>query len=117
MNTVIIKIGTESLANFETSEKVNKLVRDIVEIMKHTQYRVLLVSSGAVGFGRKIRPDIEDKHVLAGIGWNKLLEAYAKKFTELEVTVSGILATHADIEDYESSQNRLIETVNAHWSY
>jgi glutamate 5-kinase len=42
---IIVKIGTESLENFETSEKVNRMVRDISVLIKEYKERVLLVSS------------------------------------------------------------------------
>jgi glutamate 5-kinase len=42
---IIVKIGTESLENFETSEKVDRMVRDISVLIKEYKERVLLVSS------------------------------------------------------------------------
>jgi glutamate 5-kinase len=42
---IIVKIGTESLENFETSEKVNRMVRDISALIQKYKERILLVSS------------------------------------------------------------------------
>ena len=42
---IIVKIGTESLENFETSEKVNRMVRDISTLIQEYKERILLVSS------------------------------------------------------------------------
>ena len=42
---IIVKIGTESLENFETSEKVNRMVRDISTLTQKYKERILLVSS------------------------------------------------------------------------
>lgn len=50
--TIVVKIGTESLEDFEYSHKVNKLIGDITQSIRDG-IRVILVSSGAVGFGRK----------------------------------------------------------------
>ncbi len=50
--TIIVKIGTESLEDFENSEKVNKLISDIMKNIRNGIH-VILVTSGAVGFGRK----------------------------------------------------------------
>ncbi len=51
--TIIVKVGTESLANFHTSEKVKKMIADIAQLMKQ-KISVILISSGAVGCGREI---------------------------------------------------------------
>jgi glutamate 5-kinase len=51
-DTIVVKIGTESLMDFEQSEKVQKLVDTIISQTKQG-IRILLVTSGAVGFGRK----------------------------------------------------------------
>jgi len=44
---IIIKIGTESLADFNTSEKVRKMVSDIARLIQE-KIHVVLISSGAV---------------------------------------------------------------------
>lgn len=51
--TIIVKVGTESLANFHTSEKVEKMITDIAKLMKQ-KISVILISSGAVGCGKEI---------------------------------------------------------------
>ncbi len=115
--TTIVKIGTESLKHFETSQKVNTLVRDIAELIQTYKENVLLVTSGAVAFGRNNLPHIPDKHILATSGWTDLLSAYKKKFDDLGIHTGGILATHADIEDHEEKRKHLITLVNAMWQY
>ena len=42
--TIVVKIGTESLENFETSQKVDKLVSDITQSIRDG-VRVILVTS------------------------------------------------------------------------
>lgn len=113
--TTIVKIGTESLDHFETSPKVNTLVRDIAELITSYKEQVLIVTSGAVGFGRKLRPEISDKHILASIGTAKLFSAYAQKFLDHNITIGTILATHSDIEDIEHRRIRLKETIQGLW--
>lgn len=76
----------------------------------------MLVTSGAVQFGREIRPDITDKHVLAGIGWGPLTEAYRKKFSEWRIPIATYLATHADIEDDSHRANRFRKTIESSWT-
>jgi glutamate 5-kinase len=53
--TIIVKVGTESLANFHTSKKVEKMIADIARLIQE-QIFVVLVSSGAVGCGRDLLP-------------------------------------------------------------
>lgn len=51
MNTrIVVKIGTESLNDFHTSIKIDKLVQAIRKRISTTD--ILLVTSGAVQFGR-----------------------------------------------------------------
>lgn len=64
MKTTIVKIGTESLTNFESSIKVQNMVEDISRLVKQ-KTKVLLVTSGAVAEGRRIRSDITDKSILS----------------------------------------------------
>lgn len=112
--SIIVKIGSESLKDFNESMKVHKLVQEIAEkIRKGT--RILLVTSGAVQFGRDIRPDVTDKHVLAGIGWGPLTESYRKKFSQRRIPIATYLATHADIEDDSSRANRFRKTIENSW--
>jgi len=49
--------------------------------------------------------------VLASLGWGPLLEGYSRKFREENIMVGGILATHADIEDFVDRRERMIETI------
>lgn len=115
--TTIVKIGSESLMHFEVLPKVNALVRDISELIQKYNENVLLVTSGAVYFGRKVAPQITDKHILAAIGTSPLFAAYDKKFQDCGVTTGTILATHSDIEDNPHRRNRLRETISEMWNY
>jgi glutamate 5-kinase len=114
METIIVKIGSESLKNFGTSEKVNSLVKDISRRIQDKS-RILLVSSGAVQFGREYSEQIENKQVLAAIGWPRLIQAYANKFIQKNIGVASFLVTHADIEDYQDRAKTFIETIQATW--
>lgn len=107
--TIIVKIGTESLVNFNQSEKVEKMVQDIAYLMQH-RIHVVLVTSWAVGFGRNVIPKEKNKQVLASVGQPILMNQYAEKFGKYGIAVGQILATHASVEqlvDHEK-QFRLI---------
>ena len=112
--TTIVKIGSESLRDFEHSVKVDKLVREIAEKI-HVGTNILLVTSWAVQFGRITHSWIHDKHVLAWIGWWPLTEAYRLKFSRHNIPTATYLATHADIEDDTSRADRFRKTIEDSW--
>ena len=113
---IVVKIGTESLENFETSEKVNRMIRDIGLLIQKYKEEIILVSSWAVWAWRKKRPDIEDKKVLAQIGWTELMSGYDRKFATHGISVWWLLLTHADITDFKERKNTLIDTVKRDWN-
>lgn len=80
---IVVKIGTESLVDFENSEKISVLVHSIAKKIQQG-ISIVLVTSGAVQFGREFlgveKNDHEDKAILASIGNPQLFTAYQKKF-------------------------------------
>lgn len=114
--TIVVKIGTESLENFEVSTKVNQLINDITKAIRNGVH-VILVTSGAVGFGRKTlgveKHTKEHKPSLAAIGWDVLMSAYRQKFSENGIHVAGFLVTHADIADRSERRAMIQESILA----
>lgn len=107
--TIIVKIGTESLSDFHTSEKVSKMVEDIARLIRQ-KIQVVLVSSGAVWCGKeKIDPNT-DKQVLAAIGQPLLMARYAEKFHQHDITTAQILPSHALLE-IEEHQKTFLQTL------
>lgn len=114
---LIVKIGSESLENFNTSQKIDALVRDIRLHFQSTD--ILLVTSWAVQFGREVlwvkkAPD-ENKQVLAAVGWHHLMKAYSDRFDQVWIPVAWFLATHADIEDNIVRANTFKRTIEDAW--
>lgn len=114
METIIVKIWSESLKNFENSKKILNLIKDISKKIKEWNH-VLLVTSGAVQFWREYSNQLENKQVLAAIGWPHLINAYTNKFLQEGIGVASFLVTHADIEDYQERAQTFIETIQATW--
>jgi glutamate 5-kinase len=107
---IIVKIGTESLTNFHTSEKVTKMVADIARLIRE-KISVVLVSSGAVWCGREIMPYVTSKQALASFGQHELMNRYAKKFKRYKIKVGQVLPTHASVEEIASHRTQFIMTV------
>lgn len=109
--TIIVKVGTESLTHFHTSEKVANMVRDITRLIQK-KIRVILISSGAVGCGREIVGNKVSKQVLASIGQPILMGRYADMFQKHQVITAQVLPTHATLEDITDHREQFVRTVN-----
>ena len=100
---VVVKIGTDSVIG-----NVEKITRDIVSA-KAQGIDVILVSSGAVGMGRKIYHNFGvnsvEKQVLASIGQSVLMGEYRAEFEKLGHYVSQILITKNDTERSQERAN------------
>lgn len=125
-NRIVVKIGTESLFQWEGGvfggEKMEKACSDISHILHKTSDHVALVSSWAVGFGRLLHTkelnvdDLVKKQYLASLGQQALIAEYAWYFSKTQVTVGGIVVTHADIEDSEDCANALRNVLECYFS-
>lgn len=106
---VVIKIGSSVLKgksgiSISTIRRIAKEVRELLSKGKE----VILVSSGAILFGRHIfgikkgNLSLKDKQALAAIGQVFLMEAYKNAFKKYKIKVAQILLTHADFENVKS---------------
>lgn len=59
--------------------------------------------------------EVENRQVLAALGWHHLLAAYSTKFRPHGISIAGFLVTHADIEDREERAQTFIDTIHATW--
>ena len=99
---IVIKVGSSSLIHKETNKlnlrKLEVLVRELSDL--HNQGKdVVLVSSGAIGVGRKAlglneRPkELAQKQACASVGQGMLMMIYQKLFAEYNQTIAQILIT------------------------
>lgn len=108
---VIVKIGTSSIINNNLPEEnIEKLVNDIVNLKKEG-YDVLLVSSGAVGFGKQILLSNQHetnpnqlKKIQSSIGQSILIHEYNKAFQKHNITCSQVLITKSDLKNPAQSK-------------
>ncbi|MFZ1080835.1 MAG: glutamate 5-kinase [Candidatus Kryptoniota bacterium] len=103
-NTIVIKIGTNLLAEKErgiNAERINEIAKS-VSYLRSLGKNVAIVSSGAIGAGvaaMKIseRPKtIPEKQATAAIGQPLLMEAYENAFRGQHLPIAQILLTKDD---------------------
>ncbi len=99
---IVVKVGSSSLVHEATGEidfvKVERLVRLLCDLRNQGK-DVILVTSGAIGVGRKVlglttRPDnLPLKQACASVGQSALMMFYQKLFNEYNQVISQILVT------------------------
>lgn len=104
--TLVVKIGTSSLTQPETGDLALSTIASLVETLcrlRRQGYRVVLVSSGAVGvgctrLGLTERPrTISLKQAVAAVGQGRLIRVYDDLFTALQQPIAQILLTRSDL--------------------
>jgi glutamate 5-kinase len=112
--TIVIKIGTSSLTKPETGDLNLSAIARLVEVvvqLRRQSYRVLLVSSGAVGvgctrLGMTERPQkIALKQAVAAVGQGRLIRIYDDFFASLHQPVAQVLLTRADLMQRRNYRN------------
>lgn len=111
---IVVKVGSSSLVHEATGEldlyKLEQLVRLLCDL-KNQGKDVILVSSGAIGVGRKAlglskRPDsLPLKQACASVGQAALMMIYQKLFNEYNQLSSQILMTKHTIIRNQSRMN------------
>jgi glutamate 5-kinase len=104
---IVVKVGSALLVDADSS-RVNRawlvtLVEDLVRLRKRGQ-QVVLVSSGAIGLGRRQLKlargalKLEESQAAAAVGQIRLAHAYKELLEEKDVTVAQVLLTLEDSE-------------------
>jgi glutamate 5-kinase len=110
---IVIKIGTSSLTRPDGKlalATIATLIETIADL-KHQEYSVILVSSGAVGVGctrlnliNKPK-SIALKQAAAAIGQGRLIRVYDDLFSQYGLPVAQILLTRSDLEKRQGYKN------------
>lgn len=117
---IVIKIGSNLIVDPETNkvctENIENLIKGIL-FLKQQKKEIILVSSGAVAFGKKklksinpnyaplLFPSIVRKQALASIGQIELMNFYNETFKKYNLVISQILITAKDFRDRETYLN------------
>lgn len=103
---IVVKIGTSSLTRPETGQLALSTIASLAETLcnlRRNDYKVILVSSGAVGvgcgrLGLKERPKaISIKQAVAAVGQGRLMRVYDDLFTSLQQPIAQVLLTRTDL--------------------
>ena len=99
---IVVKIGTSTITHTSTGNlnlgKLERLVRMLTDV-RNQDKEVVVVSSGAIGAGRKAlgikeRPKtLSVKQACAAVGQARLMMIYQKLFAEYNQTIAQILIT------------------------
>ncbi|HGI3527986.1 TPA: glutamate 5-kinase [Streptococcus agalactiae] len=110
---IVIKVGTSSLV--QTSGKINLSKIDhlafVISSLMNRGMEVILVSSGAMGFGLDIlkmdkRPqEISQQQAVSSVGQVAMMSLYSQIFSHYQTHVSQILLTRDVVAFPESLQN------------
>ncbi|BAP17858.1 glutamate 5-kinase [cyanobacterium endosymbiont of Epithemia turgida] len=104
--TLVVKIGTSSLTQSASGQLALSTIATLVETLTQLQqlgYRVVLVSSGAVGVGcgclnLKERPKkIAFKQAIAAVGQGRLIRVYDDLFTTIGQPIAQVLLTRREL--------------------
>ena len=115
---IVVKIGTNTLSTKDGKMALSRIygfIEDLAEL-KNQGREIILVTSGAVGFGAKKlnipKPDtIETKQACAAIGQAKLMHFYEDAFEKFGITVAQVLLTEDDF-DYRNRYLSLKSALN-----
>jgi glutamate 5-kinase len=103
---IVVKIGTSSLTRPETGQLALSTIASLAETLcnlRRNNYKVILVSSGAVGVGcarlsLNERPKIMAvKQAVAAVGQGRLMRVYDDLFTSLQQPIAQVLLTRTDL--------------------
>ena len=121
---IVVKIGTSTITHVDTGHlnliKMEKLARVLTDIRNQNK-EIVLVSSGAIGAGRKAlgikeKPkSLSKKQACAAVGQARLMMIYQKLFAEYNQTIAQILITKRTMINEisrKNAENTFLELLN-----
>ena len=118
MNKIcIVKVGSERVKDL-SGEHIETLISDIAELTKE-RYRFVLLTSGAVSFGKRAlrwsadkELSLPEKQLAAAVGNPLLYINWMQRFSQSNIKTAQLLVTHAGLlkEEESKSFQGVIET-------
>ncbi len=107
---IVIKVGTNVLTDNSQHIQISKIIKLISEIftLREFGHEVILVSSGAIGFGKSLLPNLDTprkKSVWAAIGQPLLMQAYINAGRDFNLPVAQCLLLRDDFTNRERYGN------------
>ena len=106
LRKMVIKLGSAVIAGKgkELDERALSAVADSVAYLRSQGVQVILVSSGAIGMGKRLFPDftpktIPDRQALAAVGQVALMHTYKELFNARGFRAAQVLLTRDDMND------------------
>mgnify|MGYP001602831598 CR=1 FL=1 len=115
---VVVKIGTSSLLDKNHPDKAMiKYLADDISALRKSGLEIVLVTSGAIGFGKEklgvseTRLDTGMQQATAAVGQNILMHEYEKSFSKHNQIIAQLLLTHQNFSNksYLDNLNATIE--------
>jgi len=121
---IVIKVGTQAILASDGTV-LESTMQTLVEQISHLQklgHQIILVSSGAVGSGRKVARELlgkeygtstAEKQVLASLGQHELLHVYSNMFKSYGILASQLLLTKQEFHTRQHYLNisRLLKEI------
>lgn len=113
MQRIIVKLGTqvviEESDGTPATQRLEKIISECAELQSSGN-EILLVSSGAVGLGKKALRlsralELHEKQACAALGQGLLMHMYSELFSKHRVQVAQVLVTSSDFSDRERYLN------------
>ena len=109
---IVVKIGTTSLLDKNHPDKAMiKYLADDISALRKTGKEIVLVTSGAIGFGKEklgvtgTALDVGMQQATAAVGQNLLMHEYEKSFSRHNQIIAQILLTHQNFSNKAYSDN------------
>jgi glutamate 5-kinase len=108
MKTLVVKVGTSTLTDPQTGRLRLNILAELAQVLGQIYeegWRVILVSSGAIGVGAqrlglKTRPtETATKQAAAAVGQGLLMSWYEQFFREQNRTIAQVLLTRSDLAE------------------
>ena len=111
---IVIKIGTSTITHAESGNinlgKLEKFVRILVDLRSQGK-EVIVVSSGAIGIGKKVLrlnevpKDLPSRQACAAVGQGRLMMIYEKLFGEYGALTAQVLLTKESVSNEECAMH------------